>query len=722
MSFLDKQSDLLKITSRNFFLLSAFLIVLKKLNIIKTSPFVEENILFFLLFLSFFFYLFIFIRKNEKKYKEKAVPIFKYLFLFGLLLITISSLNFEFVKENEILNSITTFLSSINLYLSFFTIAFGFFTFYFNRFVILSESEKSQELEEFAEEKRKQEFEKKNHKWKPKKPKFNSFKNTVISIFYLPCYLFWVISYKLIRWIYKEGWTSVILIIVILVSGYFSFTYIGNHSFAQDEMHTVWPALNILEGAGPLNLEGDDRALSFPMVELTAFSFKIFGISEFSARFFNVIFFLCSLITIYFIGKSLVNKEIAILAMFISAFNTINFAEILELKIYALFQLLFLLGIYSIHQWEKSGWNIKSPWLYLFIINILIGIRTHVGYISFPIIGILYIAYSFSQIKKSIVPTIKTHNIIIFITILFSVTVYFLLFSERIIYILTASIKYLIGRWGEPATNVESFAFYSQVFLERTPLLIILLVPSLVILLYRYKRTGLYLSLFFIIPFITQNFFILRKATRYVTYFLPIFFLVSVVTVGLIVPVFKKSTQNKTINQGLTMFLIILLGLTITPPTKTYNVVTDPMATGGDSVILKTHYLWQDVQKYLEKNMEKDDIIIANLHEFGRTAYYLPNPKHKLGCKETGSGKKNIINNHTPAINNLHNAENLQYKIIKDIEVLEQIIQNNNGWFIIKKLRFEQQNLCTEDMLNYVRNNINLEREIRGIQLYKFNQ
>jgi hypothetical protein len=111
----------------------------------KTTQFLEERINqinLMIVFLLIELLIFFFLKKDDKYFKKKIIPIFNYLFLVFLFLITISSLNFrlEGIYFSDKLNK---FLTDYNLSIISLTSAFGFLTFYSCREMIVKESLKT---------------------------------------------------------------------------------------------------------------------------------------------------------------------------------------------------------------------------------------------------------------------------------------------------------------------------------------------------------------------------------------------------------------------------------------------------------------------------------------------------------------------------------------------------------------------------------------------------
>ena len=131
------------------FLILSFLVIL--LNIASFSFDFYPVYFGYALLVVAFVWLFLIFRKQKAGFWFE-LP--KYVFLLLLLLVTISSLKFEFMS------SFTSFFKPYQLFLTIATIVVGVLVFWMNRDVV-SEIEKEKEDEEAAEGKRYKEFDKK---------------------------------------------------------------------------------------------------------------------------------------------------------------------------------------------------------------------------------------------------------------------------------------------------------------------------------------------------------------------------------------------------------------------------------------------------------------------------------------------------------------------------------------------------------------------------------
>jgi hypothetical protein len=153
-----------------------------------------------------FVWLFLIFRKQEAGFWFE-LP--KYVFLLLLLLVTLSSLKFDFINNIGWLQSFIGFLKSYQLFLTIATIAIGALVFWMNRDVV-EEVEKEKEDEEAAERRRYEEFDRRF----PRLSRIWGLRNIV-------------------RWCYKEGWWYVagwVLILGLYLFVQFSmFQYSGNY-------------------------------------------------------------------------------------------------------------------------------------------------------------------------------------------------------------------------------------------------------------------------------------------------------------------------------------------------------------------------------------------------------------------------------------------------------------------------------------------------------------
>ena len=255
----------------------------------------------------------------------------KYVFLLLLLLVTVSSLKFEFMS------SFTSFFKPYQMFLTIATIAIGALVFWMNRDVV-EEIEKEKEDEEQEERKRYEEFD-------GRFPRLSRI---------------WGLR-SVVKWCYKEGWWYVGgLICIVLLGAFFRFYFINYHAPFIDEYNHLNAAKRLLE-EGVFNYKWD-----YIVTYLVYFSFKLFNINVFSAKLPFVLMSLISIILIYIFSKN-INKKVGLISAYLFAISPFaigmaNYIRRYEVGIFL--SLIFLVYIETIL--KKINNRIKS-FLYLIL-------------------------------------------------------------------------------------------------------------------------------------------------------------------------------------------------------------------------------------------------------------------------------------------------------------------------------------------------------------------
>jgi 4-amino-4-deoxy-L-arabinose transferase-like glycosyltransferase len=330
---------------KNLFFLSSVLLLLDIFTPVFIDRYISINVLIFLIFFCFFSILFIYIREDKIHYKKKLEPLFKYLFLFFLLLVAISSLDFEIVKQFEFSKIVIEFLKIYSYLLNLLAIGFGFFTFYFNKERIEQETKEEEKKEEFLEEKRRREF--------PEKFK---------TINKIP------VLRNIFRWVYKEGWGYVLVLLLILTMftvvkyPYFEVSFTGEHSMKYNAY--VEPAKHMYKNKNPFwlqkkyeadpieNPEGTRDSYGSPLFHewgllITYLTFPNNSI-EFNTRLYTHFLGILILILSYNLITKWFTRSKSLIAVFLIAINPIiNFLSFVTVEdsllvIFTLLTLIFL--------------------------------------------------------------------------------------------------------------------------------------------------------------------------------------------------------------------------------------------------------------------------------------------------------------------------------------------------------------------------------------------
>jgi len=321
--------------SKNFIkiFLILFLITIITTTISLIFNFYSQYFTYTLLIFSFAL-LFLIFRKQKLGFWFE-LP--KYIFLILLLLVTISSLKFEFIANTPFLKTITNFLLSQQLWLTITTIAFGAITFYLNKDIVGKKIEDEKITEEKKEKKRKQEFDEKYPFWKKfdvsygikKSFKEKKFLQGIFRILISPIIFLIKLPYKLVKWMYKEGWWYSVGLILIVVLGFVLYSILATTMvYTIDEGYTL-NSIQAYNQYGELGLSisgaSYQRATSFTYISAQLYNFlESLNVKnqKILLRAGSIFFALLTITLFYFLAKNISkNKKIAILATFLLSFN-----------------------------------------------------------------------------------------------------------------------------------------------------------------------------------------------------------------------------------------------------------------------------------------------------------------------------------------------------------------------------------------------------------------
>jgi hypothetical protein len=344
MKKLKDYSELFLLFVRNLTFVYFFLLILEYFKIFYYSLYINPTTFFILVLglgtIALLVYIGVLNIEKQKTFKE----ISKWLFLGLLIIIFLSTL------DHNVFNKYLGFIGNYFFIVSMILGSIGIITFFLNKDLF----QKIEKEEDKKEQKRSKEFGKKF-------PGINK----------IP------ILRTIAKWMYKEGWYSIIFIL-IFISAIFVLGYgIGDYEFREDEYQVigaaagyhftgeyyVWDWLNWEQGERYY-----DRA--WPHTWMIAQSYNIFGISEWSSRIVSVLFGLLLIASSYFIVKFFTqSKNIALLTTLSFTFYPLYINFFRYTRMYAVLAPIFLILFYFLYRGitEKNNINFKSERINNFI-------------------------------------------------------------------------------------------------------------------------------------------------------------------------------------------------------------------------------------------------------------------------------------------------------------------------------------------------------------------
>ncbi|MFT4311480.1 MAG: hypothetical protein ACMXX7_02535, partial [Candidatus Woesearchaeota archaeon] len=399
--------EYLRLFLRNTFLVSFLLLLLTHFELLGFQYYFRESILVYVVAISFFGYLFFISKFPKVNIPKIKIPFFKlplidlskylkfskYFFLLGLLLITISSLKFEFLTNIDLFKSIQDFILNFQLYLTLITIGFGFLTFYLERDRIEKEIEKEQIDEEKAENKREKEFDKKypffakfnldyniTKYWKQKK-----YPEAIVKALISPFIALARIPYTLTKWMYKEGWKFsipfvIITTIFLIIRIGMPILYTG--SYVDEYFHIVSGMSLIEEGKFPGLREGlleNGYKRGANISYLVALFINFLGYEIFVAKLVPIFLGLLSFIFLFFILKIYIkDKNLLLISLLLFTLNYYTVFNNFYIRMYVFYEFALIISIFL---WFSLINNInRRKYIYLFFSILCIFLVNYINY------------------------------------------------------------------------------------------------------------------------------------------------------------------------------------------------------------------------------------------------------------------------------------------------------------------------------------------------------
>lgn len=337
-------------------------------------------------------------------------------------------------------------------------------------------------------------------------------------------------------------WLREALIVAAVCAIAFAFRIIllGKLSFWIDEIISVIAAKGLVEHGAPILPSGNIYQRSFAHVWVLAQVFKLLGVSEFSARLPSVFFGVASIAVTYYIAKLLDFKRAGLITIFVLAFSPWAIWFSREARMYALFQLVYLLALYFLWLGFERRSNNSRPagfraqdamFLFLAAILFVVGAFTHELMALFPFIFWLYavVAYLLAAREVGWVRALKgKYGVVAVGGALLGVVIFALLVASGKV-ILTSHIfgdvvaKVIPGH----LTRVWYYAMAKR-FVVNEPFLTAMAFFATIVLIMSKKKNAIYLLLSFWIPAITITVLKIQLA-RYLYFVYPSFVLIAAI-------------------------------------------------------------------------------------------------------------------------------------------------------------------------------------------------
>lgn len=453
--------------------------------------------------------------------------------------------------------------------------------------------------------------------------------------------------------------------------------------WVDEYIHVMRARDFLLYGTSLLKGENNGVILTFFIVPL----FKLFSIDEFWARFPNVIFGTLSIPLIFYVGRMLFNAPIGFIAAFISTFSWYAIHWSRMARNYACFEFAYLLLIIVFFKaWELrkqnpegegffDKWGFDKKHLLWLLPALLYAFLNHQLTFFFAFSAGTYASVIAANniVKKRPSAFLSKYSIILYpfaaiAAVMFMPFLGDLISPILLLFLPQKAVTWVIPNWefignmfNDPEKRYISFDLYNGVLQTDLPYLHYLGYAGFILAFFINRKSALFISSFFIIPFFLMSFVFRDPALpRYLLYITP-FFLIAVASAiyflwnNILSRAVAQSLQSKLITKvavyGLTLWLVF-----IDLPFKEAQAYINTEVHGMVTPKTLSHWSfvdWKYPSRYVGQYMKEGDLILSTVPK--PTDFYLGiNSSQRFRQRHFDTKIRQYVMNDEPETNELH--------------------------------------------------------------------
>ena len=517
-------------------------------------------------------------------------------------------------------------------------------------------------------------------------------------------------------------------LVLILLCGLFVRTNaLSDLGLESDETLHIYTAKSLLQDGTPTLPSG----LQYPRALLyswsVALSFKLFGISEFSARLPSVICGIASIILVFFVGRSLFNAYVGLIAAFLIAFLPFEIVFSRMSRMYAMYQFFYLLSLFGFYKAfepdetsipgnrrgdnEDKGSNAalalisRGKWFIIFGVSFFIAKKLHTPALLLLVSIPLYLSImsATTWANRNFRQMLRSKYFLVLVLVCIFGVIYLALPQnyEKIV---------RLSHISPPETvHLKTSPKYYLSFLTSHYLLPIRFFFPLaaIMIVFRASKPGCYLLICALVPLIIHSGFVSIQSPRYIYEFLPIVVLISAYGIYHLFEVEYRIIENSVMKFKLRSSFSISLFRTFfiwcfacfilfNFPGIKYAIRIDrfsPQEFGG-----LPHADRKSAFQFIKQTAQPGDVVITDLplaadfYGINNTLYHLDNWE-EIRFRDNAAG----------ALKDYHLSN---VKAIVDLDdFLAVTAKNPRGWIVIDKFRFGHHPNIPTEISDYISKN-----------------
>ncbi len=426
---------------------------------------------------------------------------------------------------------------------------------------------------------------------------------------------------------------------ILCIAALLRFAHLGDADFGLDEILHVHVAKELAEGKPPVLPSGQhyDRSLLFS--SLVSVAGILGGFNEFALRVPSVMLGILLVFLVYWLTARWFSVPAGLVAAFMVTFSPIEIAHSREVRMYALFQCLFLLVLFFFYEGMNTSPHKSSSG------NKVVKRIQEVGtifqirpFFLLTAMGLFFLAF---ETQHLILPGLSGVLVYIFVMgglgwLMKDVSIFNRLKYSTVCLVIVvgfASLTLLIpeiqGKIVQSVTKVppwnkevaQNWQYYRHILFDEYPIVFGSLAVSMGYCLAKKPGVSLFVCLAFAVPFLIHSIVFQQKTYRYILYILPLMYMVAGFSIA---EIFKKlwiSSLKLNEEQCISpeIYRIVLVGcmclviggLLVNMPwfmrtLKDYrNDFAIPHVTDVQ------HHKWKSAMKYVSERATLEDVMIC---------------------------------------------------------------------------------------------------------------
>ena len=544
----------------------------------------------------------------------------------------------------------------------------------------------------------------------------------------------------------KSTWGLVLAL--TLVAALLRFYDLGEASFWVDELDFVNAAISMQEVGQPLLGSG----YPYPRAPLLTYalmaSFKLFGVSEFSTRLPSALAGVLTIPLVFVVGRRFFGERAGLIAAVFLTFAPFAIGWSRACRMYALFQLLFLAGMFFFYlgfeaeRKAASGsggsgvfarlraWfdeqGVSVPWLLLGGLFLLLSYTTHqnAGLFLLSFVLYLFVGAAYVAVKEGSRALWPSKYFVALALIVGMGLLALLLLPQARAFVASAQVYQ--PKWAEVASAQNRWRLLSFFSGWQQFPINVLFVLGAVQALRRFHKPGVYALLTFLVPVLMFSFVFQYRKNDYVFHVLPLFYLLAAAPLENVVTRVWQRGRNwrgwpgRLLRGPVGVWAATALVLVWFPLTPTLRF-GQKIPRLGDGYFNGAVYFneWKEAAAWLRPRLSEEDTLISTLPQ--TVQYYLGRAEYNL----------NWSNGHLAQVKGYYAPDGRLVDfysgadVIVDLDELEQVLRAHpQGWLLVDTYRFGNPVYVPEAVHAFVVQNMEKAYETqRGtVAVYRWNE